>query len=497
MHRQSGRPLKKEYYVEIELLPDGQLFSASEIARRKYDKHSDLKSYQNMFHAIYQFSVRNGINLAPDNCRRQPGGKPILEGGKARLKPGHRSARWYGRTWKSKLYVEDRIALKKYMVEKLLLVLGGIQTAKAKVARARPSREDHMEPKKRWSVGILVARRRWWLAVALLAAALFTAGAAYNHSLLGQGFQVLRSQGAKAALAYFQRGGESYDNLFGQAWASFRNGELQRAEELSLRVLESKQLMDQARASYLLGILKTDSGEYIQAKEFLLNAEAIFETTGNISSQYRTRLTLVKLYLAKKDFQNATYYLNLAGVNPEAERDEYYLYLHSQLAFLENDFESALELSLQREVFASDDLSVLQGVYSDIGLYYGLIGNSEKCLAYTVKAQGLAGEQENKVYLMHNNVNMCLYLKCSFQDYTQLRESILDYARRQKDVKLMEMMYFVDKFTCPIQRSDPGHPPPPDDPDDPPPNGRQPENQRTDPGHVPPPDDPDDPPPDH
>lgn len=496
MHRQSGRYPISDYYVELECLPENELFTPSDITRRKYNRKSDHESFQKMFHAIYQFGTRNGLALNPDNCIRRAGGKPFMENGRAKLMPGERRAKWYGKTWKSKLYIEDRLALKKFVAAKLVNVLTQIKEAKM---------EDHRKPEltdlqelvvQQTEIPKTVNKFTIWK-VALLAAIVLTAGGLYNYSYLNEGFQILRSDGAQSAIEFFQNRGESYDNIFGQAWASYRNGDYEEAEKLSHKVLASRAANDQARASYLLGELKTIGGEYEQAKEHFLTAHAIYQSLGKLESQYRTQLGLTKLYLSQRDIQNASYYLNLSEQNEKAWEDEYFLYFKSQIAFSEGDYETALSLSLNREKLVNGDNSRLSGIYSDIGLYYGFIGNLEECLSYTIKAQGIASEQENKKSLMHNNLNMCLYLKCSMQDYSQLRETVLMYARSKKDMKLMEMMYFIDKFTCPLSQGDPGDLPPPDDP--PPGNLLVPQfngnpnvdpgvpHKRSDPGHLPPP----------
>lgn len=438
-------------------LPDEQLFSPSEITRRKYDKTTQLESFQKMFHAIYQFGIRNGITLQPDNCLRRAGGKPFMEDGKAKLQPGERSAKWYGKTWKSKLYIEDRQAIKKFVVEKLINVLSQIQDEKAKeqpmekVPLQKPTRKA--KPKRKFGI---------W-AYPLIAAILLTGFSLYNYSYLQEGFQILRQEGAQSALNFFQNRGESYDNIFGEAWASYRNGDYEHAEKLGQKVLKSGSMKNQARASYLLGDLDILEGRYEQAKEHFLTALALYQTTGKTDSQYRTQLGLTKLYLSQKDVGNASYYLNLSEqLNENAWEDEYFLYFKSQVAFLKSDFDTALSLSLEREKLAKGDNSRLSGIYSDIGLYYGFSGYLDECLSYTVKAQSMASEQENTKTLMHNNLNMCLYLKCSMQDYSELRETILSYARSKKDMKLMEMMYYIEKFSCPLTQGDPGDLPPPD-----------------------------------
>lgn len=457
MHRNSGRYPKSEYYLEILCLPDNQLFSPSEITRRKYDKSKDLESFQKMFHAIYQFGVRNGIALNPDNCLRRAGGKPFMEKGRAKLKTGERSARWLGKTWKSKLYIEDHIVIKKFAVTKLVRVLSQIQAEKAKgqLMNEKPCQQTTQKPKTK--------RKYSMWGVPLIAAILLTGFSIYNYNFLREGYSVLREEGAKSAITYFQTRGETYDNIFGEAWASYRNGDYDQAETLALKVLESRAENNQARAAYLLGELKCIEGAYDEAMEHLLTALALYEAMGKTKSQYNTRLSLAKLYLSQKDVQNATYYLNLAEQNhANAWEDEYFLYFKSEIAFLENDFEAALKLSLDRVPLAQGDVSRLSGIFSTIGLYFGLTGNLDESLAYTVKAQGMASKQENILNLMYNNLNMCLYLKCSMRDYSELRETILDYSRSNKDIRLMEMMYFIDKFTCPLTPGEPGHVPPPD-----------------------------------
>jgi tetratricopeptide (TPR) repeat protein len=308
--------------------------------------------------------------------------------------------------------------------------------------------------------------KKKWLLIAAVAMVL-TGASLYNF---GQGYQIMRSEGPKAALTFFQNRGETYDSLFGKAWALYRNGEYEEAKKLGNRVLQSSTLKDQARANYLLGELHTLSGDYETAREYLLTAHAMYESRGVDVSLFRTQLALAKLSLTQKELENADYYLNLASFREKSESDQIYLYLRSQLAFFYHDYEKALELTLEQEKMVGSDSSQLAGILSDIGFYFGLVGNMEKCLSYTVKAQGLASRQENGLAQMYNNINMCLFLKCSKRDYSQLREIIVAHAYGTKDMKLLEQIYFVDKFSCPIPQTNPGHLDPPDDPPPTPPS---------------------------
>lgn len=461
MRRQYGRHLNPYYYIEVELLPDNEYFSPSDIVKRKLDKKTDPESFKKMFHSIYQFGVRNGLTLFPDNCARHSNGKPILlKNGKAKLLPGERSAKWTGKTWKSKLFVDDREEILKYARGQLVVAL---QKHLVKKQQAQAIAKEISLPEKR-----SFKLKKSLMVAVLVAAIVLTAGGLYSYDYLKEGYGVLRSDGPKAAYAFFQNRGESYDNLFGKAWAAYRNGDYEVAEVNSKRVLKSSDLKNKARASYLLGDLKTISGDFEEAKEYLMTALAIYQSQGKSTSEYRTHLFLAKLSVAQKDLFNARYYLNLAGQNQKADKNQFHLYLLSQIAFFDGDFKLALKLTLRQAAVVGGDRSQLGGIFSDIGFYYGLIGNMDQCLEYTTKAQSLASQQENTMQLMYNNINMCLYMKCTSGDYGPLRESVLAFARNTKDMKLLEQMYFVDKFTCSLPPTNPGHGDPPDD--DPPPN---------------------------
>jgi len=378
-----------------------------------------------------------------------------MANGRAKLKKGERSAKWLGKTWKSKLFVEDRIAIKRDVRRKLVIALS------THLAQKRNTETIALEPspgsteKKQ-----LNFRPKVWH-IALVAAILLTAMGLNNISFLREGLTILNQEGPKSAAAFFQGKGESYDNLFGKAWAAFRSGDYDLATEWGEEVLQSPALKDQARAWYLLGVVKTNQSDYTNAQENLLNALVLYETLGKDRSQYETHLALARLYLAQKDVTNATYYANLAQ-SAAVPGDQFLLYIRSQIAFLNGDYDHALSLSLEREKLNKDNRSRLIGIYSDIGFYYGLNGNKEKCLDYTIRAQNIATEQEDTKSLVYNKLNMCLYLKCSMQDYSHLRESILNYARSHKEINLIEMMYFVDKFNCPMFLIDNGDPNPPD-----------------------------------
>jgi len=491
MKRQVGRHLNVEYYVEILRLPGKSLFSPAQIAHRKFDKKHDSESFRRMFNAVYRFAERNGLKDKPDNCARHANGTPVVVNGTYQLLPGERRPKWYGETWRQHFYDDDLLHFRNQYREKVVNALGNILAAKQKKP-ADVITLPSPNPKKRMSM-------KWWLIA--MVAIVFTATSLYNYNYLSQGFHVLQRQGPKAVMAFFQNRGETFDNLFGQAWAAFRNGEYKKAEELGHRVLESRTNKNQARAFYLLGSLKSQQGKYDEAHEYLLSAEATFETMNYGHGVYRTRLVLSKMYLDVKDMDNARYYANLAGANPKAQSDEYFYYIQSQIAFLFSDFEAALDFALHREKVFNGDRSQLPSIYSEIGFYYGLLGYQDQCLEYTVRAGGVANELKNNSAMMYNNINMCLYLKCAMKDYTDLRHSILVYARANKEAKLMEWMYFVDKFTCPLKRAGDGHPLPAIDPDDPPPetpanragNGQVTRDVGS--GDPPPPDDPNDPPP--
>ena len=115
MHRRSGPRVTLDYYAQVELLPDDELFSAVEIASLKFDRKSQASEWKRMANALRKFASRNQMSDSPDNCRRDEQGKPIRKNGKTMLFPGERSRRWRGRVWKSNLFDEDRIAIREYL----------------------------------------------------------------------------------------------------------------------------------------------------------------------------------------------------------------------------------------------------------------------------------------------------------------------------------------------------------------------------------------------
>lgn len=457
MKRKAGRYPNIEYYEEILRLPGNQLFSPSQIANRKYDKKTHPELNSRMFHALYSFGERNGLKDKPDNCLRDQDGEPIVNNGKHQLIQGQGRAKWFGKTWRNALYDDDIPHFKKQLQIKITKTLANILIQKQHdIALTKEETMSSPVPSRSFP-------RLKWLLVAMVAV-VFTAASFYNYQVLYQGFGVMRTQGPSAALEFFQNRGETFDTLFGKAWAHYRNGNYEEAQELAQRVLTSTNLGDKARASYLLGDLMTIAGEYEKAQEYLLAAHGIYQTTGKSDSEFRALLALSKFYLSQRDLENAEYYLNLAESKPKAESDHSYLYLKSQLAFLNLDFEKALAISFQREQVVKDDHSQLAGIFSDLGFYSCLIGNYDACFSYSMKAQNTAQKLDSEILLMYNNINLFLYQKCTLQDDSYLRDTVLNYARREKDTKIMEYVYFVDKFSCPNPRPDPGHLEPPEDP---------------------------------
>lgn len=488
MKRQSGRHLNAEYYVEIFSLPGKKLFSPAEIVHRVHNKNTDPESFTRMFNALYRFADRNGLKETPDNCVRHPDGSPATVNGMRQLLPGERRPKWYGRTWRKQFYDDDLFQFRQQYQTKLVRTFQQIALQKQQEGHAPIQVDDgqiHLVTMPKKELRMPKTKIKWLLIAIVLI--LFTAASLYNYSFLNEGYQVLRQDGPKAALTYFQNRGESFDNLFGQAWAAFRNGEYEDAEKLGQKVLKSRKDNERVRGFYLLGSLKSQQGEYEEAQEHLQAAEAIYESLGHEAGAYQTRLLQAKLFIDLKDMDNARYYANLAGQNPKAEQDDYFLYIQSQIAFFYNDFETALKFSIQRERVFSGDRSKLADLYSDIGLYYGFVGNLDECFKYTLKAEGIATELEQLTPIMFNKINMYLYLKCSLEDYHDLRLSILAYARANKEERMKELVYFIDKYSCPLIQADSGHPPPPPPDEANPGNTSSPESARVGSGHPPPP----------
>ena len=115
MHRRSGPPVRIEYYAQVELLPDEGLFSASQIASRKFDRTTQPKEWSKMADALRKFASRNQMFDQPDNCQTDHKGNQVLKNGQIQLNPGDRSRRWCGSVWKSNLFDEDRKAIREFL----------------------------------------------------------------------------------------------------------------------------------------------------------------------------------------------------------------------------------------------------------------------------------------------------------------------------------------------------------------------------------------------
>ena len=115
MHRRSGPPVRVEYYAQVELLPDEELFSASQIASRKFDPDVQPEEWSKMADALRKFASRNQMFDRPDNCQIDDEGKPVFKNRAIQLLPGDRSRKWRGSVWKSNLFDEDRMAIREYL----------------------------------------------------------------------------------------------------------------------------------------------------------------------------------------------------------------------------------------------------------------------------------------------------------------------------------------------------------------------------------------------
>ena len=311
--------------------------------------------------------------------------------------------------------------------------------------------------------------KKKWLLIAAVAMVL-TGASLYNYNILGQGYQIMRSEGPKAALTFFQNRGETYDSLFGIGWNAFREGDYETALEYGNRVLLSRKVEDRARASYLLGVVHTNLDDKVTAEEQLKTALDLYHSLNKPLSEFRCQMAIARLNLTYEDLEVAEYYANLAEATYDAWNDQFFLYLKSQIAFLRHDYQGALALVKQQLDLVKNDKSQLAGVFGDLGFYHCLIGDLDKGLEFTMMAQSLSLKLDSEKLVMYNTINYYLYMKCSLKDYSYYRQITLDFARKHRDTKLLEKIYFVDKTTCSIPPTNPGDPDPPDDPPPPPAN---------------------------
>lgn len=297
----------------------------------------------------------------------------------------------------------------------------------------------------------------------LVATAGFTS---WQYNFLQSGFQILQSQGPKAAYDFFVKSPETPDAVFGKAWSSYRLGEFKEAEDLINQVQQFGRETDKPKINFLLGAIANEEGEFGEAEEYLLTARALYsgmEKEISLKGTFRSNMLLARMYIEKRELYNAEYSLNLASNFPESHLDNQFLYLWSRVHYLKNDFDNALEITRKRLEASGQDDSKLAGVYSDLGFYSGLVGDYENCLAYTMESQKLAGSQGNKLIHIYNQVNMLLYSKCTRRDASVELQAIEAFAFSSGDKQLKSFLYDVQKFQCPETRPDPGNngdPPP-------------------------------------
>ena len=307
--------------------------------------------------------------------------------------------------------------------------------------------------------------RRGVLLVAIAFGLFCTAAGIFNYGTLNDGYRILSKIGPKAAYDYFAHRSESLDNTFGKAWTLFQLGEYGESEQLVEIVLKSTKMKHQADSFYLLGNIALRRGEYINAIETLDTAAIYYSRIDQSRGIYLATLSMANCYLLMDDAANGEFYLNKAMQIDPSQSSDLLLVLRSKLEFLNGNYQEALDLNLQRlSTFQNGQLS--GGVYSEIGFYYGLLGDMEKALSYTLMAQQIAQQSEDVVLIHYNQVNWLLIYKCAGQDHAAFRESLLNWAEERKDTRLKKQIYFVDKFHCVFKRTDPVFPPPP--PPDPP-----------------------------
>lgn len=312
--------------------------------------------------------------------------------------------------------------------------------------------------------------RRGVLLVAIAFGLFCTAAGIFNYGTLNDGYQILSKVGPKAAYDYFANRSESLDNTFGKAWTLFQLGEYGDSEQLVDIVLKSGKLKHQANGFYLLGNIALRRGEYNNAIETLDTAAIYYSRIDHTRGMYLATLSVANCYLLMDDAANGEFYLNKAMQLDPSQNSDFLLVLRSKFEFLKGNYQEALDLNLKRlSTFQNGQLS--GGVYSEIGFYYGLLGDMEKSLSYTLMAQQIAQQSEDVVLSHYNQVNWLLIYKCAGQVHATFRENLVNWAEERKDTRLKKQIYFVDKFHCAFKRTDPVFPPPPppDPPREPPP----------------------------
>ena len=271
------------------------------------------------------------------------------------------------------------------------------------------------------------------------------------------GVELFRSHGIEEGREHFKR--HLYETgdpgaLFGTAWADWLEGNFQEAEGTCMFLLaESQDQKIRGRTLYLLGHIQSNTGRHEEAFESFSLAYRLFGNMGNDKNLFLTSLGLGYVSILERDFENADNFLQKAIYHNQKAQQPlgYYWVLQQKIAYINRDFEKALEYS-QNALQVYQEIQDKQGIVSSlgfVGFFQMLLGRMDIGLATTKEAIALSkeiGSHEEQVY---NQTALIFYNRCQNRPFQDLLKEGLDWVQKNDDFVLKDFLDFVTQWECP------------------------------------------------
>ena len=310
------------------------------------------------------------------------------------------------------------------------------------------------------------------IVLGLVLAGVFSFGAMVTFSHR-EGFRILREKGPRAALNWFMHADQlepgNPDIKFGLAWSHFDKGDLERAETLCHELLDGE-IPEKTRGKvfYLLGHIQGKTGRYEASRASFYNALDVYERIGDEINQVITSLGLARSSMENRDFATADDILSQDLPMVKDSHRGYFFFLRARLAFLREDYEEALTMtrfSHEKYELVGEPNKIADSLV-EWSLYSILTGDPDTGFEKALEAQEMIQETGDSDKFYFNLVNFMLIRKCRGEDPQIIGRMIGDWATRNKDSHLYDLLAFAEKYPCGLQKRGEGDPPTPHDDED-------------------------------
>lgn len=271
------------------------------------------------------------------------------------------------------------------------------------------------------------------------------------------GLSVLQKDGVEAAISYYSKGVKETGDpglLFGLAWAFWKQGEFQRAEDTCNFLLSKKSgKLVQARTYYLLGHIVAKRDSIISVSHFE-KALSLFLELGRPLNIYHSYESLGYACFKASDLDEAEKYLSKALEVHRSEKLDvnlgYFYSIKSRMAFLKRDIDEALKFTRQSrfEYEKTGDNRVYNELVSE-AFFYLLLGKNSDGISMMEKIDKDALAKELTQIHIYNAVNWIFVYRCNHEDYESLKKYVMDFIKESDDYNLKELLDLALTIKCP------------------------------------------------